>query len=95
LASYFLVGAWFSSDKPNFQTFFPHISKEFNLFQDEGLVVDFPLNNEIDELLDFEQRIVFGVLITCTADNPAKDAVLNKASHDSRQGCANFLFYFL
>lgn len=87
-----LVGAWFGDQKPNFNVFFPPIARRFLKLQVEGLPVQTPVDfdqNGNFSAIDgpFIEKVIKGVLITGTLDNPARDSLLNKVSFNAKEGC--------
>jgi len=63
------LGAWFGKDKPNFHIVFPKIANILNSLATNGLDVLIP---------NGENRHITLTLLTFQADNPAKDAILEK-----------------
>jgi len=63
------LGAWFGKDKPNFHIVFPKIANILNSLVTNGL--DVLIRNG-------ENRHITLTLLTFQADNPAKDAILEK-----------------
>jgi len=74
------AGAWAGTDKPDFVAFFSELAKRFATLSSTGLAIKKP---------NGEEAMIKAYIITATADNPAKDGLLNKVGHGGIDGCAN------
>ena len=64
-----MLGAWYGPKKPDFHIFVNPIAQQFRALEDEGLDV---------QLSNGEQRHIRVQLLTLTADNQAKDMIINQ-----------------
>jgi hypothetical protein len=74
------AGAWAGTNKPDFVAFFSELAKRFVTLSSTGLAIKKP---------NGEEAMIKAYIITATADNPAKDGLLNKVGYNGFDGCAN------
>ncbi len=74
-----LGGAWFGSNKPNFCTIMQPLAAKLNVLTENGKMFDTPNGPKLVKVFP----------LAFTADNPAKDALLNKIGFNGNRGCDN------